>query len=79
MSIVKIRTTLTQAQIDSHSIPRLDPIDSKSSIQLIKYCPLIGHWLVSFKLCSDLLDKPIKRRISKVETNKQANYVLRDS
>ena len=36
MSIVKtwsnIRTTLTQAQINSHSIPRLDPIDSKFSL-----------------------------------------------
>ena len=35
MSFIKpcsyIRTCLTQAQINSHSIPKLDPIDSNSS------------------------------------------------
>ena len=40
MSIVKtwpsVRTSLTQAQINSHWPPRLDPIDSKSSIKVLQ-------------------------------------------
>ena len=32
-----------------------------------------SDWLVSLKLCSDWLDEPFKRRISKVETSKQAS------
>ena len=31
---------------------------------------LSSDWLVSLKLCSDWLDEPFKRRISKVETDK---------
>ena len=32
-------------------------------------------WLVSLKLCSDWLDEPFKRRISKVETDRHTNKV----
>ena len=46
MSIVKtysnIRTTLAQAQIISHLIPRLDPIDTKSSLGLMLSSDLLG-------------------------------------
>ena len=34
---------------------------------------LSSDWLVSFKLCSDWLDEPFKRRISKVETDRQTD------
>ena len=40
-----IRTTLTQAQINSHSIPRLDPIDSKSSFELKCQATLNRHFM----------------------------------
>ena len=36
---------------------------------------LSSDWLVSLKLCSDWLDEPFKRRISKVaQTDKQTNW-----
>ena len=35
---------------------------------------LSSDWLVSLKLCSDWLDEPFKRRISRVaQTDKQTN------
>ena len=66
MFIVKtwsnIRTSQTQNQINSHSIPRLDPIDSKSSNSLFSFDEkLIGHYCIKDYIYSDIhkyLPKP---------------------
>ena len=36
---------------------------------------LSSDWLVSLKLCSDWLDEPFKRRISRVEAHKQIDFI----
>ena len=75
MSIVKtwsnIRTTLTQAQINSQSIPRLDPIDSKS----IKFL-LISPELMSEPLQSSptQINSPSNPRLDPINSKSSYYY-----
>ena len=74
MSIVRtwsnIRTTLTQAQINSQSIPRLDPIDSKS----IKFL-LISPELMSEPLQSSptQINSPSNPRLDPINSKSSLN------